>query len=74
MEARRAHRGEPPFFTNNLGACYVFVQQRPPHAWVTLMKFAVSVFPDELYPPPRSWDADRFGATPYNHVQTIRCM
>ncbi len=46
MEARRAHRGEPPFFTNNLGARSVFVQQQPPHAWVTLMKVAVSVFPD----------------------------
>jgi len=43
MEARRAHRGEPPFFTNNLGARSVFVQQQPPHAWVTLMKVAVSV-------------------------------
>jgi hypothetical protein len=47
MEARRAHRGEPPFFTTNLGARSVFVQQQPPHAWVTLMKVAVSVFPDE---------------------------
>ena len=35
MEARRAHRGEPPFFTNNLGAHSVFVQQQPPHAWVS---------------------------------------
>ena len=49
MEARRAHRGEPPFFTNNLGARSVFVQQQPPHARVTLMKVAASVFPDELY-------------------------
>jgi hypothetical protein len=44
MEARRAHRGEPPFFTNNLGARFDFVQQRPPHARVMLMKLAVSVF------------------------------
>jgi len=55
MEARRAHRGEPPFFTNSVGARSVFVPQQPPHARVTLMKVAVSVFPDELYPPPRSW-------------------
>jgi pimeloyl-ACP methyl ester carboxylesterase len=55
MEARRAHRGEPPFFTNNLGARSVFVPQQPPHAWVKLMKVAVSVSPDELYPAPKSW-------------------
>jgi hypothetical protein len=55
MEARRAHRGEPPFFTTNLGARAVFVQQQPPHAWVALMKVAVRVFPEELYPAPRSW-------------------
>ena len=44
MEARRAHRGEPPFFGTNLPGRSVFVQQQPPHARVTLMKVAVSVF------------------------------
>jgi hypothetical protein len=53
MEARRAHRGEPPFFTTNLGARSVFVKQQPQHARVTLMKVAVSVFRK------RAWDADR---------------
>ena len=37
MEARRAHHGEPPFFTGNLGDRMVFVQQQPLHVWITLM-------------------------------------
>jgi hypothetical protein len=44
MEARRAHRGEPPFFTTNLPGRSVLVQQQPPHARVTLMKVVVSIF------------------------------
>ena len=55
MEARRAHRGEPPFFTNNLGVRSVFVQQQPPHARVTLMKVVVSVFRKRTAPNGTIW-------------------
>ena len=47
--------------STDLGAGSVFVQQQPPHAGVALMKVAVSVFPDELDPPPRG-GAERDGA------------